>query len=352
MIAKKCKRSVLLPSAIGDWTKYRPIIEDAAKTKPNTKTTGRFPEKELLEMTILFLGIFEEYSRMLQKASSLSMTPASCSIETGNYAEILKSVDIPVVQFKISSPNMEPAFLCFDMPLSNALINASVGGQIDSNSAKNLTEIEENILEICASSGKEKIMGKLSINAEIKYLNSPNLYFDQSIDESATLFLAKSQLNFGKNTGHMFLVCSFLVAQDMLSMSRNKRSAVPDIGKIPVSITERVSMPVVSCLGNTTISAKELYELEPGDVIALDSSINNLLQISIGNDLNILGQPGIKDDRLCVQILKNGSSRVEKVKLSAPQLSAGPEKDSRNIISDERSGVEIQEESEFPEEEV
>ncbi|MFA5103976.1 MAG: FliM/FliN family flagellar motor switch protein [Candidatus Margulisiibacteriota bacterium] len=313
---KKGKKAVLLPGAIGDWTKYKPQIEETAKIKASSKSPNRFSEKELLDMDILFLNIFEEYTKAVQKTTGLSMSAVSCSIETDNYAEILKSVNIPVVQFKVTSPEVEPLFLCFDMTLANALINSSVGGQTDLAPAKSLTEIEENILELCASSGADKLLGGLSKNIEVKYLNSPNIYFDQSIEESAVLVLGRSQINFGKLSGQVFLISHLSTAQDILFRSKNKIAA-PDISKIPVAITGKITMPVSSVLGSTMISAKELYELEAGDVIVLDSSINNLLHISIGEDLNILGQPGIKDDRLCVQILKNGNGKVEKIKLSA-----------------------------------
>ena len=340
---KKGKKAVLLAGAIGDWTKYKPRIEETAKTKVSSKSPNRFSEKELLDMDILFLNIFEEYIKAVQKTTGLSMSAVSCSIETDNYAEILKSVNVPVVQFKVSSPEAEPLFLCFDMSLSSALINSSVGGQTDPAPSKTLTEIEESILELCASSGADKLFGGLSKNSEVKYLNSPNIYFDQSIDESAVLVLGRSQINFGKLSGQVFLISHLSTAQNMLSRSKSKL-AVPDIGKIPATITGKITMPVASALGSTVISAKELYELEAGDVIVLDSSINNLLQISIGEDLNILGQPGIKDDRLCVQILKNGSGKVERIKLQ--------ETDLVNNSADEKSGFEIQEESEFPKEEV
>lgn len=348
---KKGKKTILLPGAIGDWTKYRPQIEETAKVKASSKSPNRFSEKELLDMDLLFLGIFEEYAKAVQKNTGLTMNSVSCSIETDNYTEILKAVNVPVVQFKVISPEAEPIFLCFDMSLANALINSSVGGQADPAPTKNLTEIEENILELCASSGADRLFGGLSKKCEVKYLNSPNLYFDQSIDESAVLVLGRSQINFGRLSGQIFLILHLSTAQNMFSKSRNKNAA-PDISKIPAAITGKITMPVTSVLGSTMISAKELYELEIGDVIVLDSSISNLLQISIGNDLNILGQPGIKDDRLCVQILKNGSGKVERIKLTDPKNGPSEEMDLMGNGADEKPGFEIQEESEFPKEEV
>ncbi len=349
---RKNKKTVLLPGAIGDWTKYRPQIEEASKARAASKSGNRLSEKELLDINLVFLGIFEEYIKAVQKNTGLSMNAVSCCVETNSYAEILKAVNMPVVQFKASAPGIEPLFLCFDMALANALINTSVGGMPDSSPSKNLTEIEENILEMCASSGADKLLGNLSVKAEIKYLNSPNIYFDQSMDESSLLVLGRSQINFGRSCGHILLISHMSTAQAMLARSR-KKAAVSDISRIPAAITEKITMPVTSVLGNTMISAKELYELEAGDVIMLDSSINNLLQVSIGKDLNIMGQPGIKDDRLCVQILKNGGGRVERVKLSSPRPGSVYEKtDPMAGNAEEDLGFEIQEESEFPKEEV
>lgn len=351
MITKKSKKTVLLPGALGDWTKYRPQIEEAAKNRPASKSPNRLSERELLDMNLAFLGIFEEYAKALQRSSGLPLSAVSCSVETDNYAEILKTVNIPVVQFRVSAPGKEPVFLCFDMQLANALINACVGGQPDSSPSKNLTEIEENILEVCSSGGAEKLLSGNAENAEVKYLNSPNLYFDQTVDESEALVLAKARLNFGKLSGEIFLISG--LSNIGKHTPRNKSGAASaDLSRIPPAITSRINMPVRSVLGNTLISAKELYELEAGDVIVLDSSINDLLHVSIGEDLNILGQPGIKDDRLCVQILKEGSGRIERIKLKDPKSSMQEMSSSLDSGIDEEPGPGLQEEQEFPKEEV
>ena len=352
MIAKKIKKTVLLPGAIGDWTKYRPRIEESAKNKNGSRSANRLSEKETLDLDLFFLDIFEEYARSLQKSSGLVLSTASCSIETDNYAEILKTVNMPLVQFRVSAPGTEPVFLCFDMPLANALINSSVGGHPDSTPAKNLTEIEENILEVCASPGAEKLVGGQDGKTEVKYLTSPNLYFDQTIDESSVLIMAKSQLNFGKLSGNILLISNLQSAAKQALQKHKKTSPPQEIGRLPQAITAKITMPVRSVLGNTLISAKDLYELETGDVIVLDSSVNDLLQISIGEDLNILGQPGIKDDRLCVQIIKNGGGRVERIKLKDPRAEAPEGTDLMNDNIDEKPGLELQEEQEFPKEEV
>ena len=352
MITKKIKKTVLLPGAIGDWTKYRPIIEESAKNRNGSRVPNRLSEKETLDLNLFFLEIFEEYAKSLQKSSGLALSTASCSIETDNYIEILKTVNMPLVEFRILAPGTEPVFLCFDMTLANALINSSVGGHPDSTPAKSLTEIEEKILEICASPGAEKLIGEQDGKIEVKYLTSPNLYFDQTIDESSVLIMAKAQLNFGNLSGNIILISNLQSACKQALQKHKKTSPPKEIRRLPQTITGKITMPVSSVLGNTLISAKDLYELEPGDVIVLDSSVNDLLQISIGEDLNILGQPGIKDDRLCVQIINNSTGRIERIKLKDPRAEALEGTDLMNDNVDENPGLELQEEQEFPKEEV
>jgi len=347
---KKAKKTVLLPSAIGDWTKYKPRIEDAVRNRNASKSASRFSEKEAIGLNLAFLGIFEEYSKALQKSSGLSLTNLSCSVEVDNYVDILKLMNMPVVQFKITAIDVEPIFLCFDMKLANALINSSVGGQADGDIAKSLTEIEESILETCAASGADRIIAGISPSQELKYLNSPNIYFDQSVDEASTLVLAQSEVSFGKQTGTIFIICHFATAQAIIAKIKGSKN-IPNPEKLPPSITNKITMPVTSVLGTTLISAKELYELESGDVLVLDSSINNLLQVLVGKDLNILGQPGIKNDRLCVQILKNGAGKVERIKLSDPQLPDASAEDPQQAQTQENESNDPEEPA-FPKEEV
>ncbi len=313
MITKKCKKTILLPAGIGDWTKYKPQISEIAKLK-NFKPTNKSAERDILNINLTFIEIFEQFATALQKNCGLpSLTLLSCSIESNTYDNILKSMDIPVVQFKIMKENFDSIFLCLDMTLSNAIINTSVGGPYEISQSKALTEIEENIIEIAASSCANKLFFEESQQIEAKYINSPNFYFDQSIDETSLFILAKGQFSFGKFIGNVFLVFSNSDIQHFQKKNKTKSNAF-DPSRLPTTITNKITMPVIAFLGNTSISAKELYNLENGDVIVLDSSINNLLPIVIGNELNLTGQPGIKNDRICVQILKSGTSRIEKVK--------------------------------------
>jgi flagellar motor switch protein FliM len=61
-------------------------------------------------------------------------------------------------------------------------------------------------------------------------------------------------------------------------------------------------LPIVAEMGTATISVKDFLQLQQGDVIQLDQSLDNKLKIKIGNHLKFLGQPGTLKGRVAVQI--------------------------------------------------
>jgi flagellar motor switch protein FliM len=55
-------------------------------------------------------------------------------------------------------------------------------------------------------------------------------------------------------------------------------------------------------LGTTSITVRELLDLQVGDVVPLDRSVNSPLEVLVGNRLKFYAKPGIQNNRLAVQI--------------------------------------------------
>ncbi|MEK7376837.1 MAG: FliM/FliN family flagellar motor C-terminal domain-containing protein [Candidatus Margulisiibacteriota bacterium] len=69
---------------------------------------------------------------------------------------------------------------------------------------------------------------------------------------------------------------------------------------------------IKALLGSTFISAKDICSLEEGDVVLLDSNINDLVHVQVNDCLKLFGQPGIKNDRISVRIFSNAARRQER----------------------------------------
>jgi flagellar motor switch protein FliM len=63
-------------------------------------------------------------------------------------------------------------------------------------------------------------------------------------------------------------------------------------------------VPVRAVLGKTSISVNDFIELQPGDVLPLDTGVNDDMEILVGNLLKFYATPGVKKNKVAVKISK------------------------------------------------
>jgi flagellar motor switch protein FliM len=62
-------------------------------------------------------------------------------------------------------------------------------------------------------------------------------------------------------------------------------------------------LPIIAELGSSTITIQEFLQLDVGDVIQLDQTIQQPLIVKVGDIPKYIGQPGKVNKRLAVQII-------------------------------------------------
>jgi len=97
-------------------------------------------------------------------------------------------------------------------------------------------------------------------------------------------------------------VISRLNVQHFVSMTKKEISE-----KESGLINDRMklsALPVISYLGETSITVKDLLELKVGDVVKLDKKVGEFLEVEIGNSKKFLGNPGISGKKKAVKIIR------------------------------------------------
>ena len=79
--------------------------------------------------------------------------------------------------------------------------------------------------------------------------------------------------------------------------------------EVPKDVKENIErkisstkVPVKAVLGRTTISVNDFLQLQSGDVIPLDTNVNNNLEILVGELLKFYATPGVKKNKVAVKI--------------------------------------------------
>ena len=68
---------------------------------------------------------------------------------------------------------------------------------------------------------------------------------------------------------------------------------------------------IKAILGNTDITAQEILELQKGDVIQLNSKMNDSIKLCIGNIVKFCAVPGVRNNKIAVRIISQVDEEAE-----------------------------------------
>ncbi len=311
MSGNKNSKKVLLPAAIGDWTKYRPSFAETKPARAPLRGRVRLSEKELETVCKNYIRDMESFIETLKNGLESPSVLDLVSIEQLDYSDILKEADMPLVQFRLFDKETLSGYLCLSLELCLCLINRSLGALIPTpRDPKSLTRTEEKVLELCVL---EALSGSLKELAP-RLANSSSISFDQPFGENGPFVLVSAQIDFGDiKSGKVFLAMPSAYLRSGLESGRKAFNA-REVSKLPSAVKDGVFSQIRAVLGSTFISAKELCLLEEGDVILFDSKLNDLVPVYINDCLKLFGQPGIKNERLGIRVYSSeGLRRHERV---------------------------------------
>ena len=309
MANNKNNKTVILPNAIGDWTKYRPSFAQERKARSQIKGKVRLSEKEIGIACSDNIRTIEDLIETLKDELGSPSCLNSMSVEQMNYTDVLKEADYPLAQFRLFEGETLSGYLCISLDLCSCLINRALGTSIPTPQApKMLTKIEESILSSCVESACRSALKPFSL----QLADSSSLSFDQPFGENGPFILASSGIDFSDiKNGRILIATPSSIVRGRLEKKTPSFSS-REAAKLPGAVKDGIFSDVEARLGATFISAKDIFSLEEGDVLLLDSSINNLLPVYVNDSLKLFGQPGIKNDRLSVRVFSSATKKQER----------------------------------------
>lgn len=279
------------------------------------KRALRFSKDQIRSLT----RIHENFARLLT-------TYFSAQLRT--YVQInVASVDqIPFEEFISSIPNMTLINIFDVSPLEGNIlmeVNPNVAysmlerlmGGFGSSSGKvdNMTEIETKILtnlfERSFDSLREAWSGLIEIDPYLAEMEV-NPQFLQMISPNETVVVISFNIVIGESSGMINMCIPHIALEPIIPnlsvsywMQTNKKEPTPEQSILLERRIKKATLPVVADLGKGEISIEDFLYLQMGDVISLDTKIEDPLVIRVGETPKFTAQPGKLRNRMAVQIL-------------------------------------------------
>ncbi|OAT73363.1 flagellar motor switch protein FliM [Parageobacillus thermoglucosidasius] len=279
------------------------------------KRALRFSKDQIRSLT----RIHENFARLLT-------TFFAAQLRTYVQISVASADQIPYEEFIRSLPKL--TFLnVFEVPPLNghilvevnpnvayAMLDRVMGGSGTSvNKVDNLTEIETRIMSNLFDKAFSNLRDAWESVAEIDPVFTDfevNPQFLQMISPNDTVVVISLNTQIGETSGMMNICIPYVVLEPVMPklsvhywMQAQKKESSPEETEALERRIRFAKLPIIAELGTSTITIQEFLQLEVGDVIELDQSIQQPLLVKVGNIPKFIGQPGRKNKRLAVQIL-------------------------------------------------
>ena len=278
------------------------------------KRPAKFSKEHLRTLEI----IFEHYSRLLSTnlpvylRKNIQVTVASSEAVT--FSEFTNALSNPVILGVVNfQPLVGNVILELSANLGFSVIDRMLGGQGQSlNKNRDFSEIELSIIEkimiICMQLLREPWKNVIECNPMMERIET-NAQFAQIISPNEMIAILTLNMKIGSEEGFMNICLPYMTLEPVMDKLNTKfwYSNMQEMEETTYhehieSLIKKVDIPIKAILGQSSITVSDFVNLQIGDIIRLDSKVENELDVYVGNIKKFTAMPGANQDKYAVRV--------------------------------------------------
>ena len=278
------------------------------------KRPTKFSKEHLRTLEI----IYEHYGRLLSTSLPIhlrkSVQISVASSETVIFSEFTNALSNPVI---LGIVNFQPLggtiLIELAAQLGYAMIDRMLGGAgepLEKN--RDFTEIEMTIIEkvmvVCMQLMREPWKNVIDLNPVMERIET-NSQFAQVIAPNDMIAIVTLNMKIGDVEGFMNVCLPFFTLESVMDKLNTKywyatlqEHKEEDLEEHIEALIRRVDVPVKAVLGKTRVSVNDFVNLQVGDIIRLNTEIEDDLKIYVGNIKKFTALPGSSRDKYAVRV--------------------------------------------------
>jgi len=278
------------------------------------KRPAKFSKEHLRTLEI----IFEHYGRLLSTNLPVylrkNIQVAVISSEAVTFSEFSNALSNPVILGIINfSPLNGNIILELAANLGYAMIDRMLGGQGNPlDKSREFSEIEMTIIEkimiICMQLLREPWKNVVELNPVMDRIET-NAQFAQVIAPNDMIAIVTLNVKIGDVEGMMNICLPYFTLEDIMDKLNTKfwfstmqNDTDENYQEYIQSLIQKVDIPVKAVLGKSTVSVSDFANLQIGDIIRLNSKVDNELDVYVGNIRKFTALPGASKENYAVRI--------------------------------------------------
>ena len=279
------------------------------------------PDKFSKDQIRTLFMLHESFSRLLNTYLSTHLRTMVnvdvASVEQLTYQEFVQSLANPSVISILAVPPLKGNIIMeVNTEIAFAFIDRVFGGEGKSGvKTRVLTEIEEVVMrrfvDKATSHLKEAWANVVEFYPSLEATES-NPQFTQIVPPSDMVVIVTIQMKVGEVEGMMNICIPYLVLEPVMSKltttfwvaSSVSKDDDPEQVKILQRKIERTKVPFLVEMGDINITINEFLTLGFGDVLQLDTKVDDELKCRIGRKAKFFCRPGTSGKKMAVQITR------------------------------------------------
>lgn len=365
-------RQIRLSPAIGDWTtiQYRDSDLDEINISPvHNINFDSLPKEQMKMVHFMHYRLAEQLTKKMSHDMEIKVELHSIIATQISYEDFINAQQEDIVQTDLVLEDNHRINVLIDWSLADMMVNRLVGGKADAEDRESFNEIESEILKTQMAEIKPFFQNIWKIN-EINNLEM-NVHYGQyrrdkkiSLREAYVLFtfyfyFAKDDLR------KITIAYPNIIIRDFIRSFMMLPATIKPTINLEKKTKERTIFPLSVDLGNTKLKMSEIQTLQVGDIIPLNSKLDEPLLLTIGNTTKLRCQPGIFSNQIAIQVLvdeeltkaiqrfkeiPHDAENVEEEILSVPEASSvvaaqmlAPEPEESDEMQDDEVDLDINE---------
>lgn len=278
------------------------------------KRPTKFSKEHLRTLEI----IFEHYGRLLstnlpvylRKNVQVEVT----SSETVVFSEFSNALSNPLILGIVDfNPLGGTVLVELATNLGFAMIDRMLGGQgLPLEKSRDFSEIEMTIIEkmlvVCMQLMRDPWRNVADINPVLERIET-NSQFAQIIAPNDMIAIVTLDIKIGDAEGLMNICLPFFTLESVMDKLNTKywysnmqAQTEEKYDEYIEALIRKVDIPIRAVLGRSKISVTDFVNLQCGDIIRLDTNVENDLNVYVGNIKKFTALPGSNKDKYAVRV--------------------------------------------------
>jgi len=241
--------------------------------------------------------------------------------------KVVSVTQLPFREYTMSLPRPDCIFVLKMEPLDGSflleinpelvltLIDRILGGPGKAPTAsRELTLIEQSVIEKIINRGMEALQEAwLKVGHFQPKLTGyeTTAQFVQIVAPSEITAVIEFEVKINDVTGKMSMCIPYVVLEPIIGdlsaqkwFTVGKKESTAETVENLTKVMKETTIPIVVRVGSAQISVQEMLRLKPGDVIRLNTSPHNEIDVLIENLIKLKGRPGVSSKKKALQVTK------------------------------------------------